>query len=135
MTPLDDQRAAGETGAATTALVLILPVVLVMVMLVVQFALAFHARQVVTAAAQDAALAATATGATPDAADTTARHVLASAGTGLLRDTDVNVNADADRVHVTVTGTVANVVPGVEFTVSGTSDAPVERFRPQEPGP
>jgi Flp pilus assembly protein TadG len=125
----------GENGAATTALVLILPVVLLAVMLVVQLALAFHARQVVTAAAQDAALAATAQGAATDTADTTARHVLDSAGRGLLHDQTVAATADGDRVHVTVTGTVASVVPGLELTVTGTSDSPVERVRPQEPAP
>jgi Flp pilus assembly protein TadG len=125
----------GEQGAATTTLVLILPVVLLTVMVVVQLALAYHARQVVTAAAQDAALAATAQGADADIADTTARHVLDRAGAGLLHDPNVAVTADADRVHVTVSGNVASVVPGMEFTVTGTSDSPTEHFRPQEPAP
>ena len=123
----------GEDGAATTALVLVLPVVLFTVMVVVQFALAFHARQVVTAAAQDAALAATAQGASPDTADTTARHVLDAAGRGLLHEPTVAVTADTDQVRVTVKGTVASVVPGLELTVTGSSDSPVERLRPQEP--
>ena len=125
----------GEDGAATTALVLILPVVLLTLMVIVQLALAFHARQVVTAAAQDAALAATAQGAAPDTADVTARHVLDAAGRGLLHEPTVAVTADADRVHVTVSGTVASVMPGLELTVTGTSDSPVERLRPQEPTP
>jgi hypothetical protein len=112
-----------------------MPVVLLTVMVVVQLALAYHARQVVTAAAQDAALAATAQGAAADTADTTARHVLDGAGAGLLRNPNVAVTADPDRVQVTVSGTVASVVPGLEFTVTGTSDSPTERLRPQEPGP
>jgi Flp pilus assembly protein TadG len=132
---MDRHERHGEDGAATTALVLILPVVLLTLMVVVQLALAFHARQVVTAAAQDAALAATAQGATPDTADSTARHVLDTAGSGLLHDQAIAVTADAERVHVTVSGTVASVVPGLELTVSGTSDSPVERLRPQEPTP
>ena len=124
----------GEAGAATTALVLILPVVLLAVMVVVQFALAYHARQVVTAAAQDAAFAATASGASPDTATNTAQHVVDSAGSGLVRDVVIQVDGNTDAVRVEVTATVASVVPGLDLTVSGTSAAPTERFRPEHEG-
>ena len=126
---LDDER-----GAATTALVLILPVVLLTVMVVVQFALVYHARQVVTAAAQDAAFAATASGASPDTATNTAQHVVDSAGSALVHDVVVQVSGDTDDVRVQVTATVASVVPGLDLTVSGTSAAPTERFRPEHEG-
>jgi Flp pilus assembly protein TadG len=125
----------GERGAATTALVLILPVVLLTVMIVVQFALAYHARQVLTAAAQDAAFAATASGASPDAATNTAQHVVDSAGSGLVHDVVIQVSGDTDGVRVEVTATVASVVPGLDLTVSGASAAPTERFRPEHEGP
>ena len=120
-----------QRGAATTVVVLILPVVLLMVMLVVQFALAFHARQVVTAAAQDAAFAATAADAQPDTATLTASHVMTTAGTGLVHDVNVTVDDNGDRVHVDITAIVTSVVPGFDLTVTGTAECPTEKFRPQ----
>ena len=125
----------GERGAATTALILILPVVLLTVMVVVQFALAYHARQVLTAAAQDAAFAATASGASPDTATNTAQHVVDSAGSGLVHDVMIQVSGDTDEIRVELTATVSSVVPGLELTVSGSSAAPTERFRPEHEGP
>ena len=127
-----DERPAA--GAATTVVVLILPVVLLLVMLVVQFALAFHARQVVTAAAQDAAFAATAADAQPDTATVTASRVITAGGSGLVHDVNVTVDDNGDRVHVDVTATVTSVVPGFDLTVTGTAESPTERFRPQTSG-
>jgi Flp pilus assembly protein TadG len=127
-------RVQGDDGAATTALVLILPTVLLMVMLVVQFALAFHARQVLTQAAQDAAFAGSAHNATADTASTVADRVIGAAGNGLVHDVTVTVTDTAASVHVTIDATVVSVVPGFALHVDGDAESPTETFRPQAPG-
>jgi Flp pilus assembly protein TadG len=112
-----------------------MPVVLLLVMVVVQIALAFHARQVLTAAAQDAALAGTATHATPEDATATAQRAIDDAASGLVHDVHVQVAEVDGRLRVEVDGTVANVMPGVSFTVSGRGESPIEQFIPQAAGP
>ena len=128
------QRVQGDDGAATTALVLILPAVLFTVMVVVQFALAFHARQVLTQAAQDAAFAGSARDATPDTASTVANRVIGAAGTGLVRDVVVTVTDGATSVHVSIDATVVSVVPGLALHVDGDAESPTETFQPQASG-
>ena len=125
------RRAHSDHGAATTVVVLILPAVLLTVMVIVQFALAYHARQVVTQAAQEAAFAGTATDAQPDTPDRVANDVIADAGTGLVHDVDVQVHTTPEAVRVTVDATVADVVPGLSLHVSGSAQSPTESFRPQ----
>lgn len=127
-----NRRLRTDTGAATTALVLILPAVLLTIMLVVQFALAYHARQVLTQAAQDAAFAGSAQNASPDTASTVANRVIADAGSGLVRDVSVDVRSDTERVHVTIDATVVSVVPGFALHVDGDAESPTETFRPQQ---
>jgi Flp pilus assembly protein TadG len=122
-------RTSGDEGAATTVLVLVMPVVLLLVMVVVQVALAYHARQVLTAAAQDAALAGTAAHADPDDAATTAQRAIADAASGLVHDVRVDLTETDGRLRVEVEGTVANVIPGVSFTVSGVGESPIEQFQ------
>src|SRR5262245_19679977 len=120
----------GDLGAATTVTVLVVPIVMLCILLGVQIALAYHARHIAEAAAADAAHAAAAYGAAADAGATTAKDILTTNATQLLDDVSVSVAVDADRVRVVITGTVENVVPGLDLRVSGTGEAPVERFRP-----
>jgi Flp pilus assembly protein TadG len=126
-----NRKFAGDTGAATTALVLILPVVLLSVMLIVQFALAYHARQVLTQAAQDAAFAGSAQDAPPDAATRVANRIIDAAGSGLVRDVEVAVDRTTTHLHVSIDATVVSVVPGFSLRVDGDAESPSEAFQPQ----
>src|SRR5579885_2974501 len=108
-----------------------MPVVLLLLMTVVQVALAYHARQVLIAAAQDAALAGSAAHAGPDDATTTAQRAIDDAASGLVHDVRIDTTTVDGRLRVEVEGTVANVIPGVTFTVSGRGESPTERFDPQ----
>lgn len=121
----------GERGEVTTT-VLVMPLFLFMVFGVVQFALAAHAKAVVTAAAQDGARAAQALEAPPGTGETVANEFVATHANTLLNDVSVNVNADGDNVSVEVTGQVTAVVPGITLRVKGVADGPIEKFRPSE---
>jgi hypothetical protein len=127
--PPSDPSDAREHGSVTVETVLIFPVLLVMLTLVVQFALAAHADHTVNAAAQEASVAAQREGGTDDDAVVAAREVIG--GGELLRDVTIVVASDADAVVVTVEAKVDSVVPGLPaMKVKGASTGPRERFRP-----
>jgi Flp pilus assembly protein TadG len=92
--------------------VLIVPVVVATILLGVQFALAYHARQIAEAAAADGAHAAAAYQAPPDAALSTVEEIIEANADGLLDEVAVTVDATAETVTVHVEGVVAKVVPG-----------------------
>ncbi len=116
----------GQDGSSTTELVLLMPVVLLLVMLVVQFGLWMHARQVVLSAAQEALSVAQQLDATSDAGRSRAEEFLAQAGG--VRDAAVVVDREPATATASVTGTTPAVVPGLSLGVSAVVEGPVERF-------
>ena len=115
-----------EDASSTTELVLLMPVVLLLVMLVVQFGLWMHARQVVLSAAQEGLSVAQQLDATSDAGRGRAEEFLAQAGG--VRDIAVVVNREATTATASVTGMTPAVVPGLSLGVSAVVHGPVERF-------
>jgi TadE-like protein len=96
---------------------IVMPIVLLAVLLVVQFGLAFHARRVLAGATQDAAVA---------------RQLIAGSAGALLDGWTVSTGTDGDRVTVTATGQVDWFLPFLgSITVKASSSAPLERFRPE----
>lgn len=116
----------GQDGSSTTELVLLMPVVLLLVMIVVQFGLWMHARQVVLSAAQEALSVAQQLDATSDAGHSRAEEFLAQAGG--VRDAAVVVDRELTTATASVTGTTPAVVPGLSLGVSAVVEGPVERF-------
>jgi Flp pilus assembly protein TadG len=123
------RRGRGEGGLTSTQLAVVMPALLVWIMLIVQYGLWFHARQVSAAATAEAVDAAQAPGATPAAGERAARSFLAQAGN--LDGIGVDVQRDADVLTVRVSGQAPRLVPGVAWTVASVAQAPVERFVPQ----
>ena len=115
-----------EDGSSTTELVLLMPVVLLLVMLVVQFGLWMHARQVVLSAAQEALSVAQQLDATSDAGRSRAEEFLAQAGG--VRQAVVVVERETTTATASVIGTTPAVVPGFSLGVSAVVHGPVERF-------
>lgn len=117
-----------ERGSASTQVVLVTPAVILLTMLVFQFALYQHASHVVTAAAQHGATAAQLERGSEAAGREAALGFLGRADRGLLRDTSVDVRRDPAGAHVTVRAGVVSLVPGFSFAVLGAADGPTERF-------
>lgn len=118
-----------DAGTSTTELVLVMPVVLLMVMLAVQFGLYLHAAQVVEAAAQEGLEAAR-------GEDDLASEGESGVGsfldmTGGVTASTVTVERSAAEVRVAVTGSAPQVVPGLDLRVSSVAVGPVERFIPE----
>jgi Flp pilus assembly protein TadG len=116
----------GQSGSATTELVLLMPVVLLLVLLIVQFGLWLHARQVATAAAQEGLVAAQVETGTAAAGHDRAVAFLTQAGG--LREVRVDAARDLTTARVTVTGTTPAVIPGTALGVAGVAEGPVERW-------
>ncbi len=121
-----------ESGSAATELVIIMPAVMLLIMLVVQFALYYHGANVATAAAQDAVRAARVEAGSVGAGRNRADALLARSGRGTLEGAEVSVSRDGRRVHVEVTGEVASVIPGVHLHITRDADGPIEQFLPPE---
>ncbi|MFV0259844.1 MAG: pilus assembly protein [Acidimicrobiales bacterium] len=110
--------------------------VLVAAMLAVQIALAYYAQQVMAGAAQDGAVAGARRDASVDDGRAVAADLVDAAGSSLLVSSSVDAAETDGRVTVTVSGQVVSLIPFRSgFTVSATSSAPVEQFRPQADPP
>jgi hypothetical protein len=111
----NDDRGSAELAVAAPALLLL-------VMLVVQAALWMHGEHVAAdLARRTAEQSRTVEGGAASAAPPSG---------SVLRDVSVDVDRGAEEVRVTVTGSVASLVPGTSWSVEHVSVAPVERFVP-----
>lgn len=123
-------RFSGDRGTATTEVVLLVPVLLFLVMVVIQFGLWYHAQHVAQAAADEGARAARGEGATQADGVVRANDFLDQAASPLISDRDVVATRTVDVATVTVSGHVAAVIPGFSLTVQASATDPVEQFRP-----
>ncbi|GAW48032.1 MULTISPECIES: TadE/TadG family type IV pilus assembly protein [unclassified Nocardioides] len=120
-----------ERGAASLVqLVIVMPTLMLMSLLVVQFGLAFHARQVAEQAAQEGVASARRFDGTAEEGRAQALDLLSAIGPSTLKDRNVTVQRGATSASATVTGTVISVVPWVHLSVSETAEGPVERYVP-----
>ncbi|MER6047273.1 TadE/TadG family type IV pilus assembly protein [Streptomyces sp. NPDC001793] len=128
------RRWRDDRGAASTQLVLVVPVLLLLAMLIVQFALVWHARHIAQYAAQRALAAArTQHGSTADGQAQAARS-LAALGNRTLTTPSVTVERTTAQTTVRVRGTVMAVVPGLHLHASGTASGPTERLTAPDGG-
>ena len=109
---------------------MIFPVFMMLFLIGVQFALAYHARHVLIAAAQDGATDAARYGAAPGAATQTATDELAGSRT-LVTGVVITQAEDETKVTVTVSAHVESVLSFLEPAVTVHASAPRERFVPE----
>jgi hypothetical protein len=116
-------------------MVIATPVLLLLILLVVQFAEWQHAAHVAQAAASEGLAAARVQGGTAVAGQGEANDVLGQLTTGVLVNPSVHVSRGANTTTVTVTGEAQAVIPFLHLPVHATASGPVERFRPPGAGP
>lgn len=115
-----------DAGMTTSQVAVLFPALLFGIMLIVQYGLWFHAKQVVeTAAAEAVDAAQTPTG---TEADGTAAAESLLATSGNLTGVRVSVDRTPTVVTVQITGDAPQLVPGFRFSVEARAEAPVERF-------
>lgn len=105
-----------------------LPALILLTMMVVQYALVWHARHIAQAAAADGLRAARAYQAAPDEGATAANQWLAQVAPHLLTGTHVNSTRQGGTVSVSVHARVLKVIPFASFDVDETASGPVETF-------
>jgi hypothetical protein len=110
----------------TSEVAILFPAVLFFIMLIVQYGLWWHAKQVADGAAAEAAAATRVPTGTEDAGSDAAADFLAEAGN--LTDVTVSVDRGPEFVTVTVTGNAPQLVPGYAWAVTARSVVPVEQF-------
>lgn len=123
------RRVRDERGMTTIQVAILFPVVLFWIMLIVQYGLWWHAKQVANAAAAEAVDAAqVSSGSARDGEDAAASYLAQS---GNLDNITVTVSREPTVVTVEVRGDAPQLVPGFAWSVTARSTAPVERFIPE----
>src|SRR6266516_4881586 len=117
------QLPTDQRGVTSAELVIVTPVLLLLVLLVVQVGLYFHASHIALAAAEEGARAAR-----------TRLGTAAALGYGLIRSPVVTATRSPATARVEVRGQVATVVPGLRLTVDRAVESPIERFIPESHG-
>jgi Flp pilus assembly protein TadG len=127
------RRLRNERGDAAIEAVLATPVLLLLIMVVFQFGLWYHASHVAEAAAQEGTRAVRVDGGSAEDGSARAREFMTNAAPTLVGDVKVTATRNLETAHVEVSGTVRSLIPGVTLHVRGEADSPVERFRADEP--
>jgi len=121
-------RLRGDRGFGSVELAVLAVVVLALVFTIIQVGLYYHARKVAQSAARQGVDAGRAFGASPSDGVAQAEDFLARFGNSVRGAHVSSAGSDAQQIHITVTGHVATLVPGLELDVTQFADAPVERF-------
>jgi Flp pilus assembly protein TadG len=117
-----------EDGVATLEAVLVFPVLLLLLMIVFQFALWYNANELATAAAQDGARSARVVGGTAQTGIDRANGLLDESGRSLLLDRQVSAVRDPVHARVEVKAVCIALVPGLHLTIDAVADSGTEQF-------
>lgn len=122
----------GDRGAGAAELVIAVPLLMLLILLIVQFAIWAHASSVAQATAEEALAATRVQDGSAAAGQQRAAQVLSQIGRSVLVSPQVSVTRTAGTATVQITGTAEEVlpVPGFAFPVRITVTGPVERFVP-----
>lgn len=123
-----------ESGEASTEAVLVVPVLLLLVMLVFQFGLWYHAEHVAQAAAQEGVRSARLEGGSAEDGRRRAERFLTRAGRKIVSAPVVSASRDSVSAEVRVEGHAVVLVPGLRLPVRAAATSPVERFRAENEG-
>ena len=122
-------RFRDERGMTTIQVAILFPAVLIWLMLIVQYGLWWHAKQVANAAAAEAVDAAQVQDGTAADGEAAAASYLAQSGN--LNAITITVDRQPTMVIAEVHGDAPQLVPGISWSVTARSEAPVERFIPE----
>ena len=120
-----------DAGAASAELVIAMPLLLLIVMLVIQAGVWFHATHIAQAAANRAAATAAAYHSSAGAGRSAGADTLTAIGSGVLKNPSVSVTRTATEVRVTIHGVASTVVPGMHWHVETTVVRPTEHWTGQ----
>jgi Flp pilus assembly protein TadG len=121
-------RLRADRGAGSVEVAVLAVVVLALVFTIIQVGLFYHARKVAQSAARQGVDTGRQFGSGPGDGVAQAQNFLAKFG-GSVRGASVSsAGSTAQEIHITVTGHVATLVPGLELTVTQDAHGPIERW-------
>lgn len=119
-----------DRGSGTVEVAVLAVVVLALVFVIIQVGLFYHARKVAQSAARQGVDAGRSFGSSPSDGVQQAQDFLARFGNS-VRGASVSSDGSTNQeIHITVTGHVATLVPGVELPVTQDARGPIERWAP-----
>jgi hypothetical protein len=126
------QPSADECGSSTVEAVLVIPVVMLILLTVIQFALWAHASEVTQLSAAAGDRVARSVNGDSAGGVAEAEAVLARSGSDVQSGSAVASVAPGDEVRITVTGSALSILPGLSLPVSATQVGPIQEFRGSE---
>jgi Flp pilus assembly protein TadG len=117
-----------ERGSGTVELVIATPALLLLILLIAQFALYMHATHIAQSAASQALSATRVEGGSAAAGNAEAQRVLSQLGSGPLQESSVNARRGATTASVTISGTATTILPFITLTVHVEAAGPVDKF-------
>ena len=127
---LGDDPHARDRGTVTAELLIATPLLFLLILSIVQFALFEYAAHVAEAAAQQGLAASRVSGATPDDGTTAAHALLGQIGSAVLTNEAVATTRGATTTTVTVSGDAEPVLPFFSFPVKVQATGVTEVFTP-----
>jgi Flp pilus assembly protein TadG len=121
-----ERRIRDERGALSIEFLLVMSALMLVFLLMLQYAMQAHAHRVAQAAAEEALAAASAYDGSVPAGETAGNHYLNKLGS--LSNGNVTVLRTGDTASVTVTGDGQQVLPFVPVHVSVHLEGPIEHF-------
>jgi Flp pilus assembly protein TadG len=126
------RRPGSERGAIGIEFMLILSMLVVVFLVMLQYAVRAHAHRIVTAAAEEGLAAAAAYDGSAEEGRRTAQRYVNDLGPG-VESAVVTASRSAETARVTVKGEVEKFVPFLTVEVSAEVEGPVERFVEEAP--
>jgi Flp pilus assembly protein TadG len=123
-----------DRGSVSVELVIATPLLLLMLLAIIQFALWSHATHIAQAAASQGLAAARAQDGTAAAGSVSAQQMLDQLDSGPLTGASVNADRSATAASVRISGTATSVIPFLHLPVHAEAVGPVERFVPDLAG-
>jgi Flp pilus assembly protein TadG len=120
------RRIRDERGALSIEFLLVMSALMLVFLLMLQYAMQAHAHRVAQAAAEEALAAASAYDGSAASGEDAGNHYLGDLGS--LSGTHVTVTRTGDTAAVTVTGDGQQVLPFVPVHVSVHLEGPIEHF-------
>lgn len=120
-------RGRGERGAMSIEFLALMSALLIVFMMMLQYATRAHAIRIAQAAAEEGLAAASAYDGSTVSGQTAAQHYLDDIGTALVRPR-IETTRGATTATVTVRGEVQPLIPFLPVHVSVHLEGPVERF-------
>ena len=116
-----DERGSVELVVAT-------PLLLLLILVVIQFAIYEHASEVAQSAASQALAVTRTVGGTATSGQAEAQSILTNLARGSLMGPRVSVTRNSNTARVIVTGTAEGVIPLIHLPIKAISSGPLERF-------